>query len=156
MNWYNHIKTSSTQFINLPDRKRGGYIKLLAVYLRAGELPINEKGENMHSTNWFTDIAEEGISVYLAWYNPKTEKFVLQSGGEVFMTTQDSMTSRPFYLVNGEFIGNGSDGEDLLDPKTVKIIRKVSPDEIVFEQDPWLTISGKELPKEETPNWDKL
>ena len=151
MNWYK--KASATVWLANRISRRGGFVKMPAVYIRAGDPPPNQEV----SFNYFEGVPEKGVSVYKAWFDPRTSKYVLQSGGESMMSGQNDTTDRPLYLVEGVDTGqSGGDAEDLLDPKTIKIIRQLNPDEIVFEQDPWLTLTGKELTDEETPNWDGL
>ncbi len=117
-------------------------------YIRMGDLPAGKP-----STNHFTGKPEKGVSVYAAYYDPATKKYVLAGGNEQHIQTQSTMGDRPAYEVTGKAIVDvGADGESLLDHKTVSSKKSISLDDIVFEQDPWLAMSGKELEKTETPD----
>ena len=151
MNWLQKI--AQTMFLPI----RGGYAKVPGVYIRAGMPPTDESGVNTPSHNYLWGVDEKGVSVYIAWHDPKTGKYVLQSGGESMLSGQNETIDRPLFLVEGTATGYaGGDDEDLLDPATVKIIKQLQPDDIVFEQDPWMTLSGATLSEEETPDWSHL
>lgn len=84
-------------------------------YLRLGELPENEK-----SWNFFKEEYENGVSVF----NLVDNKPVLEN-----MQLIDSFSGRfdkDAFIVTGEEIGVGEDGEPLL--VNVKIIKKVDID----------------------------
>ena len=100
-------------------------------------------------------MREKGVSVYCAWHDPKTDKYVVAGGGEQYLNTQGTLGStRKPYLVDGvELPDSGDDGEPLLDPKTVRIIKELDLNDLVYESDPWLTFGDKELDDEETPQW---
>lgn len=136
-----------------PDRD--GFLKLPVVYIRFGDLPTDEHGNLTPSMNGFRGKREEGISVYPAYYDPMTKKYILSSGNEVYLTTQGSITEgRPAFIVTGKEIGRGyDDGEPVLDPKTVKVIRKINSDDIVFEDTPRLTMDGRDLPEGVNPRF---
>lgn len=123
------------------------------VYIRFGKLPTDKDGNYVNSTNWLTMESEPGISVYTAHYDRITKKFILNSGGDAYLTGQDSFAAKNIdaYLVTGRVIDAGSDGEDLLDPSTVKVLRKLRYDEIVDAQDHWRLLDGNELDEKDTP-----
>ena len=124
----------------------GGFIHLPVVYLRFGDLPIDAQSQNIASTDWFSGQKEKGVSVYPAYFHAKSGKYILASGGEQYLTTQGEILSRPIYMVSGRQNNEtGADGEPLLDPTTIKIIKRVFPNDIVTEDDPYLTISGQEI-----------
>lgn len=130
-----------------------GLSKLPMVYIRFGDFPTTGKGEIIRSKNYLTGEIEPGISVYAAYYDRITKKFILQSGSEQLLIGQQEIIGRPIYLVSGKFTGeHGSDGEPLLDPETVKIIKKINIDDIVDSQDNWRTLSGRELEDKDIPN----
>ena len=133
--------------------EHGGFIDLPAIFIRAGNFPTDITGNPTHSTGYNGSIKERGISVYSAWRDPKTNKYVLGSGSHELLAGQNEVLDRPFYLVEGKVIGEGSDGEPLLDYQSAKIVKQLNPNEIVYEQDPWLTLTGIELSEEETPRW---
>ncbi len=86
--------------------------------------------------NGHRGVPEGGVSVYPAYYDPKSKKYILASGNEVYLTTQGGMIGRPAYLVEGQEIERGhDDNEPVLDPKTIKVIKKLNPNEMVFEDD---------------------
>lgn len=155
MNWYKITKLAQT--ISLADHSPSnkGYISFPAVYLRFGDIPIDAQGNQVNSIAFGDPLKQEkGISVYKAWHDPKTGKYVLESGSEQMLAGQTEVDGRPCYLVTGEDNGDsGDDGEDLLVTGTVKIIGTVSYDDIVMADDPWITFSGIELDEEQIPNW---
>lgn len=110
------------------------------VFIRFGEIPEG------NSRNHFLGQDEKGVSVIAAFYDRNTRKFILQSGGEQLLTTIDNITERPAYLVSGTPTEeNGADGEQLLDRKSIKIIRKLKANEITTEQDPNFDLLGNEI-----------
>jgi hypothetical protein len=123
-------------------------------YLRFGD-PPQENGMAVPSTNHFLDSKERGLSVYHAWRDPLTGRYVLPSGDEQYLGTQESMDNRPAYEVSGSEIEGevGGDGEPLLDPSTVKIVRQVPLSHIVNESDPSLPMDNSNLTEHEIPRW---
>lgn len=81
-----------------------------ALYIRFGNMP---KGGR--SKNYVTGQMENGLSVYAATYDLETGAIILDGSianpGTLFFMVGD----RPVYLVTGEEIGEGSDGEPLLE-----------------------------------------
>ena len=69
----------------------GGFAKLPASWIRFG-LPPQEAGRPVASTNWADKRKEKGLSVYAAWHDPKTNKYVLQGGDEQLLHTQASFS----------------------------------------------------------------
>lgn len=130
---------------------RGGYIPKPATYLRLGEPPSGQKA----SMNWLSGKREEGVSIYAAWKDPRTGKYVVPSGSEQYVGTFGEISDRPIYEVTGRELpgATGDDGEPLLDPATVKIVRQVQPDSVVPESDPNLALDGTELSSAQTPDW---
>jgi len=150
MNWY---KKATGPMVYLPVMGvgdiSGGHKAFPGVWLRAGNIP------NGPSTGYNGSVIEKGVSVYTAWKDPKTGKYVLLSGGHSLLAGQNEVADRPWFEVTGVDTGeSGSDDEDLLQPGTIRIVRQVNPDEIVMEQDPWLTLTGMELLPEQTPDWE--
>ena len=105
---------------------------------------------------------EKGISVYRAWKDPVTGKFVLESPKGNNLGTQDELLGRvddglKIYEFVGETKGNvGADLEHTILPKTAKLIGEIAPDNVVTEQTPFVTLAGTELSESETPNWDRV
>src|SRR5215471_5007600 len=128
---------------------RGGYVDKPGVYLRFGDLP--EKGAP--SWNHLAGKPEPGVSVYAAWKDPKTGKYVMPSGSEQYLMTQHEIAGRPIYEVRGREHPSelGDDGEPLLHPGSTSVVRRVHPDEVVGEQDPHLTLAGNEI--SDVPDW---
>lgn len=146
MNWYKKAQIEDKwYFANLG--QGGGFIHLPVVYLRFGDLPLDAKTKSItFSTDGFSGRKEKGVSVYPAYYHAKSGKYILASGGEQYLATQGEILSRPIYMVSGRQSNEtGADGEPLLDPTTIKVIKMVSPNDIVTEDDTYMTISGQEI-----------
>jgi len=126
----------------------GGYIEKPAVHLRFGDLPEGK------SWNHLAGQEEPGVSVYGAWKDPKTGKYVMESGNDQYLLGQGERLEHPIYEVKGPRIADvGEDGEPLLHHEDVSVVRRVHPNEVVTAEDPWRTITGHELEPHETPNW---
>ena len=140
--------------VPLADSQNGGYIWKPASYLRFGDLPTDEEGRVRPSDDWLAGKPEAGVSVYHAWHDPRTGRYVLPSGDEQYLGTQAEMGDRPAIRVEGRDTGEvGSDGEPLLDPSTVEVVGPVTLDQIVTEQDSNLTLAGTELEGDQVPDW---
>lgn len=115
---------------------------LSVVFIRFGDLP--EK----NSLNYFSGEYEKGVSVVAAYYDRISKKFILQTGSEELISSIGNISERPVYLVSGFPNGeHGSDGEQLLDRDSIKIIRKLDHSEITTEQDPYMDILGNDIKK---------
>lgn len=88
------------------------------VYLRCGDLPANGLSKN-YRTNEF----EKGISVYEGIIRNDKALLLLPSATENACAGMSGSISRPVYLVKGDVVGQGSDGEPVL--VNVEIIRQV-------------------------------
>lgn len=96
-------------------------------YIRFGKIPDNEQS-NIYRHGELVG-KEIGVSVYDCCYNrgkyciiypnPSNEDTICDFSGFMFYTPRS-----PIYLVTGEEVGIGSDGEPLL--KNVKIIKDIS------------------------------
>ncbi|RLC45238.1 MAG: hypothetical protein DRH57_08380 [Candidatus Cloacimonadota bacterium] len=105
------------------------------VYVRFGMIPENGK-----SYNSLDEFYEEGVSVYEALHRdgqfqlllPMIDETSIATLGNCYNTAQCLSGQIYHYsrlnLVEGEYIGNGSDGEPLL--KNCKIIRPIFEKEI--------------------------
>jgi len=71
--------------------------------------------------------AKVGDTDYKGWYDESTGKFVVESGAEA-LASQEEVS-----LDNGKV---------------------VSPNDIVSKDDPWVDITGRELPESKVPNWE--
>jgi hypothetical protein len=155
--WYKLAKEENLMY--LPDSKNGGYIKLPASYLRFGDIPLNENQEFSNSHNHLDGISEKGVSVYQAWLDPRTNKYVLESGSEQMIMSQEAIVegNRPLYLVTGNRTGHaGADGEWLLDPKSIKVIRKIPYNQVVTDQVTDTHIDGSDIEDEDQyPDWNR-
>lgn len=93
-------------------------------YVRFGDLPPNGRSSIFDGDNG--KIAEEaGVSVYEAVLTSGDYRILVPSPAyySTFTTMLWLHEDRPLYLVEGERIGTGCDGEPLLkDPKIVKKI----------------------------------
>ena len=69
------------------------------MYLRFGDLPDGA------SINHLTGSKEPGVSVYYAWFDQSTGKYVLPGGGEQLLATQDEIgagRAHAIYQVDGK------------------------------------------------------
>lgn len=120
-----------------------------ATYLRFGELPDGP------SQNWLagedTPRFEKGQSVYKAYRNPKTGKYILIPNafdetefGETIMTHEELASSdRPLYEVAGDPAeAVGYDGEPLLKVGTGKVLRPVDRKDVAIQEDLEYDLNG--------------
>jgi hypothetical protein len=149
------VTAATRVVVDLPDPS-GGFVKLPGVYVRFGELPRG----NAPSFNFLSNRPEEGVSVYKAWRDPKTQKYVLQVPGADIGTQQELIgdvldRGLKLYEVRGDVIPRvlGGDFEDLLRPGSVKVEREIPASQIVSDDTPYLLLSGDELPIDQIPNW---
>jgi len=131
------------------------------VYVRFGELPSKGKP----SLNHITGKPEKGVSVYKAWYDKKTGKYILDTLQEETVFGELNITQevlaggkRKIYQVSGKRkSGIGADTEDLLDASTVKTEKEISRNTVVFMRDwaskDYVTLSGKKVLPEDMPDW---
>lgn len=126
--------------------KYKGY-KYKSIFIRAGLPPIKKDGLFGNSRNGITGIKEIGVSVFKAKYSYNSGfVFVnLEEGGvgsDINLAYRDSMFNeddfslyekyeRKIYLVEGSVVGYGSDGEPLLNNKTIKIVGTIDPNKVV-------------------------
>ena len=102
-------------------------------YIRIGEIPENGKSGIYDRAQGAYTKSEEGVSVYDAafirgkWHivmpNPCTETTVDTIHGKLLHQCNKIFDHAEVYLVDGELIGFGSDGEPLL--KNANIIEKL-------------------------------
>lgn len=90
-------------------------------YIRYNELP--EKGK---SVNHATGIEEAGVSCYTAQWDLATGSYKRTGTGLDGAAIFYLITGAPVYLIDGEEVGIGSDGEPLL--KDVKILCRLKYD----------------------------
>jgi hypothetical protein len=113
------------------------------LYIRFGDLPM-ANGKIRRSTNYAYDKKEPGLSVYPAYFDVRIKKYVMDGDEEGLWNG----TSRPVYLLTGTDAGaEGSDeGEVLLDiDKPIRIIKRLSLDDIVTTNVPYITYGNTEL-----------
>lgn len=97
-----------------------------SLYIRFGDIPINGKSK-IYNGEIEIDT-EEGVSVYPA-FEDKEGNIILGLNLPITKTslhTQQYLLeydSRPCYLVTGDYVGKGTDGEPLL--KNVRIIKEI-------------------------------
>ncbi|MHA2039892.1 MAG: hypothetical protein ACW98X_26045, partial [Promethearchaeota archaeon] len=146
-------ETIPTVYMPRIEAREGGHVKLPGVYLRFGE-PTGKASEIFYLGKKVGD--EKGVSTYKAWYDPKTDKYVLESGGEDIITGQAELSigRRKVYQVSGRDIGIGSDEETLLDVASTKIIKEIPRSKIVTTSDPHITFSDELLEGKNIPDWE--
>lgn len=88
------------------------------VYLRCGDLP-----ENGRSRNYRTNELEAGVSVYEGILRDGKAMILLPSGTPGACVTASGAVERPVYMVGGEVVGRGSDGEPVL--ANVQVVKRV-------------------------------
>jgi len=163
------MRNESIITVYLPDKVSfaGGYKKLPGVFIRFGALPRGGKP----SMNYLTGKPEKGVSVYRAWHDPRTGKYVLATPSLDVGTLESFKADKTkAYVVKGSLVKgekgliSGGDFEDLLDPRTVRIVKEVPRSQIVDDSDPWMTIDDEDLitfdasgkmNESQVPNWDK-
>lgn len=90
------------------------------IYIRFGDLPIGGR-----STNYLTGEKEIGISVYEGIEREDGEySIVFPNLTESCCVSLSGCLQRKAYLVEGEVVGRGSDGEPLL--TKCRIIREIN------------------------------
>lgn len=106
-------------------------------YIRFGLWPENERSKRgaMASTDEDWEDFEEGVSVYDTFWNDKVSKWEIHGGNmNVTAVTLRNFIGRfkrgttPAFLVTGDVIGTGLDGEPLLN--NVKKIKELKCEEI--------------------------
>ena len=96
-------------------------------YIRFGDIPENEESSVYNGEELIGK--ERGVSVYPA-LEDKDGSIIFGLHLPITRTTLYTMQhlieydNRPCYLVEGVFVGNGSDGEPLI--KNVKIVREIT------------------------------
>lgn len=125
-----HNELSSPISLKCPDYFKNHNISYLGdflekCYIRLGDIPKDELSLN-HSTKNF----EKGVSVfrgivYKGNYLPIVE-YPEDAGTIIPMQSLFSYCGKPAYLVEGDEIGLGSDGEPLI--KNVHIIKRIFPE----------------------------
>jgi hypothetical protein len=143
MNWYK--RANAMEYFS--DPINGGHMQLPVVWLRFGPPPLDEQGRPVPSMNHLDQVREKGVSVYPAWKDPKTGKYLLPSGGEQYLSTLGALSggSRQIYELTGTALSDsGADGEPLLDPATIRIVGTVNPSQVHEEQNAYLSVDGQE------------
>lgn len=92
------------------------------VFLRYGDLPKDGK-----STNFAEGSKEAGVSVFRGLFLEKTGEAIPLSSSNQEKSSAIALRSRPLYVVEGDEVGVGADGEPVLD--NARIVRKVEPNE---------------------------
>jgi len=131
---FKSYKKENAEIEDLPD-----------IYIRAGLPKIKKDGTFDVSKNGFTGEKEKGVSVFKAKYSPNSDfVFVDLTGGwgfDINLSYRDSQfydeiedypkSTSKMYLVDGESVGYGSDGETVLNPKTIKVIGLLNPYKVI-------------------------
>ena len=143
---YNHLKKENTTFEDLP-----------TIYIRVG-LPSKTGDKYQPSRNYLLGTLEEGVSVFTAKYSPNSNfvfvdlenyKYFLTETYEAFVygfpLKDGEMSDEKYimYLLEGSPLmwgkkgaqnyvyQEGSDGERLLDTKTITVIGELNPEKII-------------------------
>ena len=133
-------------------KKDGIPYKIEGTYIRFGELPEGP------SSNFVTGGKEKGHSVYLAYFDPKTKKYIIQDrSAEVGIGTLDRLiagvadgvedSTRKIYEIKGKRIATGQDGEPLLDVATSKQVKEINRSDVVLRDEPSQNIDLEPLDK---------
>jgi len=133
--------------------------KLEGTYIRFGELP---KGP---SQNFITGKQELGHSVYPAYFDPKTKKYIIvDNPAERGTGTLDVLIAgvadgeigkgRKIYQVSGKRIAVGQDGEPILDVTTSKQLKEIKRSDVVLKDEPYQDIDLNPIGKEASFNMD--
>lgn len=144
--------------MDLADWRKGGYVEVPVTYLRFGDLPEGKSGRYLEGKRTGD---EAGVSVYAAWKDPRTGKYVVRAPGDADVQTLSNLTgdlegkyARKIYEVEGRPTkGTGGDEEPLIEAGSGRVIREVKPDELVSDDEPRITFAGRELEAHEIPDW---
>lgn len=92
------------------------------IYIRFNDLPKNNISYN-HATNQ----PEKGLSCYNAKYNLKKQCYEISEGGLPGAMLQYMISGAKVYLLTGDYVCNGSDGEPVI--TNVKVIGQLLYDD---------------------------
>ena len=140
-------------------RKDGIPYEIEGTYIRFGELP---KGP---SRNFITGKQELGHSVYPAYFDPKTKKYIIVGNpAERGIGTLDRLIAgvadgeigegRKIYQISGKRISTGQDGEPILDVTTSKQLKEIKRSDVVLQDEPYQDIDLNPIGKEASFNID--
>jgi len=93
-------------------------------FVRFGKWPENER-----SRNWLVrgeEVYEKGVSAYNAIFSPHTGRWMLETVDHAATagTMQELLYGdRPIYLVQGDIVGEGTDGEPVL--RNVRLVKEL-------------------------------
>lgn len=93
-------------------------------YIRFGDIPQSGK-----STNHLIGIRQSGVSVYKCRIYDNNSVYIQMPS--IFGTSLSSLSAileRPIFIISGNYIGTGSDGQPIL--QNCKIINEVKRNEI--------------------------
>jgi uncharacterized protein YeeX (DUF496 family) len=147
------VQEAKIPVVYLADIKspRGGFKTFPATFVRFGLPPTEGPSGKFKGTERVGD--ELGVSVYAAWKDPKTGRYVIRGVGT---EDQESISSggRKAYEVSGNLLTDlGSDEEALIEGGTAKVIREIPLNEIVDDGTPYLAYDGTELEADQVPDW---
>lgn len=144
--------------IRLPNSEGGAHF-LPIVYIRLGDLPAS----NQPSMNWSKSRLEKGVSVFRAWKDPKTGKYILDNLDEETVLGEADFTGDSLIhdkrnvieVAGNKLEGYGGSGEDLLDPNTVRIIvGDIDPESAYYYNDGvWNNLRGEPVSSSELPDF---
>lgn len=118
------------------------------IYVRLGLPPEDKKG----STGYYRgrNVSHNGVSVFMAVYDPKSRYItvITPSESNTMDLWEGLAQKRKLYLVEGEELDEeGTGGEPLLNPQTLKVIGELDMDYALPDYDSYdgETLSGKPL-----------
>lgn len=88
------------------------------IYVRFGDIPENER-----SKNCLTGGYEDGVSVYEAIERDDDISIILPNLSVSTCGSLSGVLDRPMYIVEGDVVGTGNDGEPLL--RNCRVIKEV-------------------------------
>jgi len=112
------------------------------VYIRFGKIPRRTSGVNesyriaIHArTGHLPPAREKGVSVFPTYFSKVLKRYVIlethgwvASLGELWAEFLDEQTTAN--LLSGKIVGEGSDGEPLLQAKSIKVLGKLTAEDI--------------------------
>ena len=131
------------------DNPAGGWKMFPATFVRFG-LPPTDGPSGIYKGA--ERIGQEaGVSVYAAWKDPKTAKYVIRSGG---VSEADSGGRQAYEVVGQQLDDVGADEEALLKTGDVRVVREIPLSDITDDNDPRVGYDGSDFEESETPYWN--
>ena len=103
-------------------------------YLRFGNLPNKEFSRIGRSSKDDTSVSyEKGISCFWARWSNELQRWMIWDADHDQIASLQDISDRPIYLIKGEEVGYGSDGEPVLKKNTIKILAKLNPNDVYHD-----------------------